>query len=342
MMGKIKIYMQMHKRFFLGIVLIFISFLSGWMLKGFLSSRDIVVSTEKRGGQYGFTNPLLECEGAEGLISKELSPFRGKIEFLIKKNLADKKVDDAAVYFRDLNNGPWFGIKEKEPFLPGSLLKIPIMMGYLKEAETNPSIMKQQIKYERRLFPSDQYVKPAEEMQEGRSYTIDELIYRMVVNSDNEAAYLLRKHDKENVYYKIYKDLRLPVAYENVNEPAYNISVRKYASFFRILFNASYLDKDTSNKALGFLNSVKFREGIVKGIPLEIPVAHKFGERNISDTQKQFHDCGIVYYPNYPYLLCVMTRGSDFDNLVSVIQDVSRLVYEEVDSQRGRYSVSRQ
>lgn len=252
-----------------------------------------------------------------------------------------KKVDDIAVYFRDLNNGPWFGIKEKEPFFPGSLLKIPIMMGYLEEAERDPSIMKQQIKYERRLFPSDQYVKPAEEMQEGRSYTIEELIYRMIVNSDNSAAYLLRKFDSEDVYYKVYKDLQIPVAYENANEPPYNISVRKYASFFRILFNASYLDKEMSNKALGLLSNAKFREGLVKGIPSDVPAAHKFGERNITDTQKQFHDCGIVYYPKYPYLLCVMTRGSDFDNLVSVIQDISRLVYEEVDSQRSRYAVSR-
>lgn len=85
-MVKIKAYMQRHKRFFLGIALIFISFLSGWMLKGFLSSRDIVVLAEKREGQYGFINPLLECEGAEDLISRELAGFKDKIEFLINKN----------------------------------------------------------------------------------------------------------------------------------------------------------------------------------------------------------------------------------------------------------------
>jgi len=27
----------------------------------------------------------------------------------------------------------------------------------------------------------------------------------------------------------------------------------------------------------------------------------------------QLHDCGIVYYPETPYLLCVMTKGWNFE-----------------------------
>jgi hypothetical protein len=65
-----------------------------------------------------------------------------------------------------------------------------------------------------------------------------------------------------------------------------------------------------------------------------VPVAHKFAERSDPQTgEKQLHDCGIVYYPRHPYLLCVMTKGPGFEGLAGVVARVSRMVYSEVDAQ---------
>ena len=82
------------------------------------------------------------------------------------------------------------------------------------------------------------------------------------------------------------------------------------------------------------LASADFKRGLVAGVPEDIKVAHKFGERETSEG-KQLHDCGIVYYPNRPYLLCVMTEGADLENLISVVGGVSRLVFDEIDNQRA-------
>jgi hypothetical protein len=41
-----------------------------------------------------------------------------------------------------------------------------------------------------------------------------------------------------------------------------------------------------------------------------------------------------VYYPQNPYLLCIMTEGDDFNALSEVIGIVSKAVYEEFDSRR--------
>jgi beta-lactamase class A len=84
-----------------------------------------------------------------------------------------------------------------------------------------------------------------------------------------------------------------------------------------------------SNKALEILSTVEFRDGLRAKLPPEIKIAHKFGERGTRDGF-QLHDCGIVYYPERPYLLCVMTRGQDMDSLKEVIQDISFMVYSEV------------
>jgi len=109
--------------------------------------------------------------------------------------------------------------------------------------------------------------------------------------------------------------------------------VLTYAGFFRILYNGTFLSKEMSDKALGVLTGVAFRRGIVAGVGDGVTVAHKFGERSEETGAKQLHDCGIVYYPRHPYLLCVMTKGADFDALAGELSAISRAVYQEIDSQ---------
>ena len=39
------------------------------------------------------------------------------------------------IYFEDLNTGAWFGINERDEFLPASLSKIPVIVAILKKVE---------------------------------------------------------------------------------------------------------------------------------------------------------------------------------------------------------------
>jgi hypothetical protein len=64
-------------------------------------------------------------------------------------------------------------------------------------------------------------------------------------------------------------------------------------------------------------------------------VAHKFGEhRNATVSgeiaETELHDCGIIYYPEHPYFLCIMTKGENLPSLESVISSASKLVYTYV------------
>ena len=69
-------------------------------------------------------------------------------------------------------------------------------------------------------------------------------------------------------------------------------------------------------------------------LPNDIVVAHKFGERDLEDNTKQLHDCGVVYYPQNPYLICIMTHGQSYKSLERIIQHISGKVYKEVDSRK--------
>jgi hypothetical protein len=112
------------------------------------------------------------------------------------------------------------------------------------------------------------------------------------------------------------------------------LSVQTYESFFRILYNASYLSRNASNWALDILSKSEFETGLIAGVPQTIKVSHKFGEKSDArDGTVQLHDCGIVYYPNKPYLLCVMTKGPNIQLLDNVIAEISRITFSEVDHQ---------
>lgn len=85
-----------------------------------------------------------------------------------------------------------------------------------------------------------------------------------------------------------------------------------------------------SERALNLLSRVEFNEGISKGLPSNTIFAHKFGERELANGVSQLHDCGIVYYPGHPYVICVMTRGSDFKTLSDTIAEISRITFSEI------------
>lgn len=281
---------------------------------------------ETRAGGYKYISPLLECDYNQASIHDEFGPLKNSLSDYINSLQSKKVITDAAVYFRDLNNGPNFGINSSDDFSPASLLKLPVMMAYFKKSEDDPSILTKKVKYEKQPeLISQNFVEKG--LKLGEEYTIEDLINQMIKYSDNNSLIILQKNIDEKEIDKITVDLGVETATETT--PDNFMSVKGYASLLRILYNASYLSKKNSEKALDVLTQTDFSRGIVAGVPSSIPVAHKYGERGLAEGQ-QLHDCGIVYYPQHPYLICIMTRGSSFKDLATTISDISHKVYTYV------------
>lgn len=280
---------------------------------------------------YKFTNPILDYENVK---MEQASLFSESIKSKVEK-LEDKyDISFASIYFRDLDNGQWIGINEKEEFTSASLIKLPILISLLKESEASPGIL------ERRITVSEedaretlvQEIKPEAEIMPGESYTVLEAAERMIQESDNTAMHVLLRNIHEKYRVSVFD--AVGVAFR-VDDKEIMVRVKDYAGFFRVLFNASYLSRENSERALEILTKTTFDGGIVAGVPKSVTVAHKFGERsnyiNGMLVTKQLHDCGIVYYPQKPYILCVMTRGTDYEKQQSFIRDVSKLFYRELE-----------
>ncbi|MBX9809213.1 class A beta-lactamase-related serine hydrolase [Candidatus Gracilibacteria bacterium] len=282
---------------------------------------------------YRFINPLLECEVQNKIERQKYIPFEEVAINRINEEVINKNPSvKVGVYFRNLNNGPWFGINENEYYSPASILKVPIFITYLKWAEKDPSIWNKKMP-----ISSDSsfthYFPPSKVLATNQEYDTKTLLEHMIKYSDNHAMGSLVKAIPTDLYSQINRDLGITVP--GIKTPEDYLSVKDMATFFRILYNSSYLERESSEYALKVLSETDFNKGLRVGIPSEVLISHKFGERGYNDEAtkkyvKQLHDCGIVYYEQYPYLACVVTRGDDFDINAKIIADTSRIIFEEV------------
>ena len=285
---------------------------------------------------YQFTSPLLDVELPEGFtINSEPLPFKYKIEAFIRKKIDEGQVKSVAVYYRDLHDGPWFGIHEDIEFNTASMTKVPVMVAWLKRAEKDRFVLERRFRYDPSQNPvPEQFTKPARSLTPGQSYTVDELLHYMMNYSDNKATSLLFKALSDPELGEVLDSMDVN---NNPRDGSNFMTVHGFSGFFRILYNASYLNREMSEKALQLLSLQDFPQGIAAGVPKGITVAAKFGEIVPDDgrAEVQLHEFGIVYHPGSPYILGIMTQGGVFSQQAGIIRDISRMIYSEVDSTIG-------
>jgi beta-lactamase class A len=317
--------------------LIFISGLIGgagtvWLFE----ARDVENTAIRQDNEeYTYINPLIECESGESARTKEMSFIEDDVEERMERIKQEKKLTSVALYFRDLRNGPWIGIDEDLDFAQASLTKVPIFLTLLKMSEVDPGLLDRRmvlvVEEEQKIV---QNIKPQTSAKSGEEYSVRELMEIMIIHSDNVSLYALRSLVTDEGLRNTFAQIGVPFTFLGDD---LRLSVREYASFFRILYNASYLNRANSEYALGILARTAYDQGLRGEIPKDVAIAHKFGERsNLGlDGPNQLHDCGVVYFPGSPYLLCIMTRGENLTDMQQAIQDISTFVYRDVLSMQG-------
>ncbi len=288
---------------------------------------------------YQFINPLLLVDTAEDTTT--FKPLKDNLVSLVNQAIKSKSAEQISIYF-DRRNGKWFGINDEVPYSPASLMKVPLMVSFLKSAETNPSLLSKEVSYNGTTdLNQDEFFKTKNALVPGSVYTIEDLIGRMIKYSDNNALLPLSNNITGADISSVSADFGVKTPADQKDSQSDFVSVKTYANFFRILYNSTYLSRDMSEKALSLLSQTTFTNGIVAGVPNGIVVAHKFGERAFGDahdpnSEKELHDCGVVYFPKNRYILCVMTKGQDYNSLASSIKDISKAVYDYIDQTFGK------
>jgi len=295
-----------------------------------------IVPVRENNFDYKFIYPLLTYNLSQALPFLENKTLTNKINDYVQLQYKNNSAQTIGVYYRNLLTNGWAGINQDVKFHPGSMMKVMIMMAYYRESQLDPAIMQKEFNYSKdinQVLVQQSYATPSS-LVVGQSYNTKYLIEKMIEDSDNGAEVLLYNNVNVNILNDVYRDLSLPIPDETNQN--YTISARQYTAFLRILYNSTYLAELNSEEALSIMSKSTYNDGIYAGVPSNIVVAEKYGERVDTDSSGknissvELSNCGIVYATS-PYTLCVMTKGqNDPKNLASIIKDISGIVYNYV------------
>jgi hypothetical protein len=155
----------------------------------------------------------------------------------------------------------------------------------------------------------------------------------MLVDSDNGAKDILGNTVDQKLQADVYTAIGLTAPGQTSE---YQISPKKYAQFFRLLYGATYLNEEDSNTLLSFMSHDTFTKALASGIPASTTISHKWGEHVISTDNSvnslELSDCGAVYDTKHPYIACIMTQGKDEDDLAAAIASSSEVIYQEAEA----------
>jgi beta-lactamase class A len=262
--------------------------------------------------------PILFDEQGENAAN--YSQMKSSLNSVINNYQLNQSLLDAAIYFYDFSSFEWFGINADQRFTPGSLMKIATAITVMNLAETNPEILNRRITFTERDNLKVNQTLTYETLNAGQSYTVNDLLSRMLRHSDNHATFLLNKQCGIEALRKTYNDFGITMPHD----ANYQITIHQYVRFLKALFFSTYLNENNSAYLLELLSQSSFKYGLVNNQANQsnLKIAHKFGERDYNGIF-ELHDVGIVYKNGNAYLLGVMAKGKSRVDLENFIGQIS-------------------
>lgn len=274
-----------------------------------------------------FIKPLLFAE--KTCEAENFTSMKNAVNAMISDLKSKGEINTASVYVRLFGKAEWLSINEETRYQPGSLFKVPLLITYLRMEEKSPGLLQKEFLFNAVTNEAKQFKQEfmKNQIQLGKSYKVKELLKYMIVHSDNNATMLLFNNISTAEFEKTFIDLGLD---KNMTKSDGVISAKEYSRFWITLYNGSYLSFDNSEFALSLLSQSDFDQGMMKGIPRNVMVAHKFGEKG-NTTSHCLHETGIVYCGDKPYLVTIMTEGSNQTLLPDCLQKISSTIYNNIE-----------
>lgn len=229
--------------------------------------------------------------------------------------------DTFALYFEYLPTGTSININSQQEFLAVSLLKLPVVMAYYRQKERLHISDKEVTIRQDELDPAfgELWKKGA-----GQSISLNEAARLALQESDNTALRVLTDNIDVNDFSYVYEGLDIDLKQK---DGGVVITAKQYASILKALHFSALLREENSEEILRLLTETKFSEMLPAGVPKSIAIAHKIGV--LADNL--YLDCGIIYLPQRPYLVCMMSQSNE-DEAQKRMKAVSEKIYTYVSS----------
>jgi beta-lactamase class A len=268
----------------------------------------------------GLPNISLPSFGEETIIIPSTKNSKVKFE-KITASFREKTNQLSGIYALevvDLESDTSFGTSDTKQLQAASLIKLPALAALYMEAEKGTIGLDETytlLNSDKRTGAGSLYSKA-----EGTSLTYRELARLMGKESDNTAFAIVRKK---------LGDSRINQAIDEIGMKSTSLKENKtsaydIALFFKKLWKGDLVSEAFRDEILEYLTDTAYEDWIVKGIPEEVRVAHKYG--------RELHvvnDAGIVFAEK-PFVLVIITQGIIEKEADTIIPELARNVYEEL------------
>lgn len=228
--------------------------------------------------------------------------------------------NDLAFYFEYLPTGSSIGINEKAEFSAASLIKVPIVMAYYHYMERLK--LEDSPRARLKITDIDNSFGELGKKGVGAEITLEEAARLALTASDNTAALVLAHNVPQEDFEDVYQGL--DIDFKKIDEEVI-ITAKQYSSILKALYFSAVLEKENSQKILELLTKTHFQDKLKAGVPQNVTVANKFGILG----NALFQDCGIVYVPRRPYILCIVSK-SDETIAKARMKNISNIIYSYV------------
>jgi beta-lactamase class A len=231
----------------------------------------------------------------------------------------------------DLSTGMSVGYNANASMPAASTIKVPVMVDVFQQLEAGRFNLQRHVT----LLPSDKDWGSGElcDAPAGGTYTVAELLSKMIDISDNTATnMLIRLVGLHNINSEMSTlGLRHTRLRGDVRTAGWSIrqtlrsSPSDMVRLLSMMARHQLVDDWSSKEMISILEDDQFNTLLPAALPDDVQIAHKTG--SLFDT---LNDVGIVYADEAPYVIAVMTTGlPSLDQGRSFIHSLSRMAFQQ-------------
>ena len=247
------------------------------------------------------------------------------------------------VYYINMNNGETLSYKAEQPIVAASSIKIAYNTYLYEKAEAGELALDEKIAYNAAPYPDGDLEYGTGTIQnsaDGTEFTLQQVSHLSITISDNCGTNMvLRRLGGEDLVNNSYlKTISAVVDYrEKVSYTDYTGTLREGKRRTSAMDLAKYAERtykdyqrnpDLYQPLIDDLCTTEYNWGVPGGVPSGVKVAHKVG---FNTAYFANNDVAIVFGTE-DYVLCVMTESGDASQAQNAIAEVSKMVYEYVES----------
>ncbi|RJR26462.1 serine hydrolase [candidate division WWE3 bacterium] len=233
-------------------------------------------------------------------------------EFEALKKVLEQQGTKYSLYIEDLATGKTYAYNAQERTYAASMYKVPVAAAVLKSIQDRNLSFTTELIYAQSDYADGTGV--INRNQFGTKFSVEQLLTHLLDDSDNTAQnMLLRKVSKAQVGTLISQNIDNPS--QSIFAAENTATATEMATFLKNMYKKDVLTQENKNFLFNEMKQTAFDDRITQHLKPELSFAHKIG--NWGDTGS-WHDCGIVFGSNDKYVVCVMSRGTTFENFLEV------------------------